>query len=1637
MAQLWLPRDLILESDLVERLFAWHGTPPEHHEVCRDDFYKADHKDLQYLMHPLVKALPTVSGKSGKTLKVKAERALLVSTDLDLMWEAFGAQTNVDRKDFRQCIETAPQEVFIGLIQYYAKLRDMSPLNLRAMNIEAARQAWAENSWESIDNGLTRFLANVKTGRKQTKAVAAKGATHAANKAPAAIEKTKSKAEWPSSPPSPDVEMPSSPPILNTVPRTTRAPAIPTPQTENNRIADEAFARASINVAAGQSKRVMSAETTPNTSRKGIEDEAFARAVARSTARTSKPPPSTKGTPDIAQKSFKDEAFARTSGNITAAKDKLVQSRVATPNTVPKSFADEAFARAMDSAAGKRKRAPSKDQTPDPVINDTHKTKRQRLTKNASANSSGNPVVVPSVETKLSSPVPVPSIETQKIPQNRQRPPQQAVPEKSLRKENVSQKMAPTKELTSKGRPPGLRELPGSKELTGATRPRAAEKPQKKASSLGKVPQKASEPAGSRRSEIFRRDKLSFHQGPSHSEEVSARLVGQDETASKEPRFSKSSEAAPAEKEATKAPKHWRAEEQRHSMETEQRAIVIDERDTIKYWREVEVKHFEEEKLRNQPEPQEIHRLELEKILEQRRIAEEGRSQQRSQQKDLSQRRKSQTDVQDSDKKRRKQTKIQQRKQRREAQVALARLQHRSVSPVKRRREATGTVSPPPIREVDDSTPADDFTSPMQDEEMVDSSKMDMSVSEIQNQIETENDIPKAFEKRSPVVQLNSALANSAGPSTPNVPLPACRTCRIRHRACDRVRPSCGECSKREVGCVWDKDAEVSHSKPQTSSHKKKPKNAVPELKACRTCNTKHRRCDRKGPVCGECSKNGRECVWSSDIATPNALAPVETTGFAEDQEQDVGPERVKERVQIDFDEKPDHEETPEERDMRQLASQLTTTQDEPASSSLLAVASPPIRHSQHLSQTAIPVLPPVNDEPIVQAHEAVYTASQASILAHSKANIISRMPSDMASSQASTTSEDSDHDVEEEVQTDAPLPVGRLVMVAVEVRPTTSLGRPDPEDSEASEDTCPEADISGAEIHTESVIMDEELKIIGPARPAAPEIFENDDEHVDEDVDEASDPSRADSEDLVLHDISGYDSADAEDEDLRDSEEEDEANASDRLHRRTRGFVDDLASESSVEEDEEAVKDSSDKEAESEEERGEEEMDAPVINWGESSDDEDDDSLLGKRPIDVHNVAAPAPNSGNLALIDAKPVVPAQTQTPESEDAVTQNLDGLRSGADAATDEKLLIHADQLEQGIEGSAQIDDIQQGSNGVFEPNMVEKIAKPPSPISASFDPDKHRSLRESLVKAIRQNDNSEPEIEAKLSQPLRSASPELGDANLLALSPSIFRHNIRSPSAGGGDSRHDLEVAESVYDDDDIVQYPELGDKLGRVSEDEPDDVVMDVYHELIPSVGYRPAQGPFLVDEKPVDTPTKEPDIQMIDEDSDFSEDDLAGAQEFPQSIPLEEYPDDAKFEPSQLEAMSPPERLTQLDLPDLPPGMVASQHPAVLYPLLPTMANVLSSPGEGGVNPMTGIEYTQTSPATSSSDEASAVTALEYSQESPESKPKAAPIDELPRTDLGPAEIAEQVDRNVGPKSLFFNPMIRSAWPTMRMGRK
>ncbi|TID17981.1 hypothetical protein E6O75_ATG10626 [Venturia nashicola] len=49
------------------------------------------------------------------------------------------------------------------------------------------------------------------------------------------------------------------------------------------------------------------------------------------------------------------------------------------------------------------------------------------------------------------------------------------------------------------------------------------------------------------------------------------------------------------------------------------------------------------------------------------------------------------------------------------------------------------------------------------------------------------------------------SFPTTGGPSPlPNTP--ACRACRVRHKGCDRGRPSCGECSLRSVDCVWDRE---------------------------------------------------------------------------------------------------------------------------------------------------------------------------------------------------------------------------------------------------------------------------------------------------------------------------------------------------------------------------------------------------------------------------------------------------------------------------------------------------------------------------------------------------------------------------------------------------------------------------------------------------------------------------------------------------------------------------------------------------------------------------------------------------------------------------------------------------------------
>lgn len=53
----------------------------------------------------------------------------------------------------------------------------------------------------------------------------------------------------------------------------------------------------------------------------------------------------------------------------------------------------------------------------------------------------------------------------------------------------------------------------------------------------------------------------------------------------------------------------------------------------------------------------------------------------------------------------------------------------------------------------------------------------------------------------------------------------ACINCRQRHRACDRARPVCGECTKRSIACQYPDSAgkDAQALKPKLSSPQKKP----------------------------------------------------------------------------------------------------------------------------------------------------------------------------------------------------------------------------------------------------------------------------------------------------------------------------------------------------------------------------------------------------------------------------------------------------------------------------------------------------------------------------------------------------------------------------------------------------------------------------------------------------------------------------------------------------------------------------------------------------------------------------------------------------------------------------------------------
>ncbi|QDS77546.1 hypothetical protein FKW77_001093 [Venturia effusa] len=84
---------------------------------------------------------------------------------------------------------------------------------------------------------------------------------------------------------------------------------------------------------------------------------------------------------------------------------------------------------------------------------------------------------------------------------------------------------------------------------------------------------------------------------------------------------------------------------------------------------------------------------------------------------------------------------------------------------------------------------------------------------------------PMAVRPRSEHSSVQPSLSKTTAP-TPLLTTPACRTCRLKHRGCDRARPSCGECSLRSVDCVWDRDGakrNVSAESLRPSTNSTKP----------------------------------------------------------------------------------------------------------------------------------------------------------------------------------------------------------------------------------------------------------------------------------------------------------------------------------------------------------------------------------------------------------------------------------------------------------------------------------------------------------------------------------------------------------------------------------------------------------------------------------------------------------------------------------------------------------------------------------------------------------------------------------------------------------------------------------------------
>jgi hypothetical protein len=137
MATLWLPTGLLLDQDIIKRLYTFHQPPDTDQSQFSEYARTLPRDDLQELIEPWIESL---SGDNTQaSYIVKAHSIFLRNTDVDDLWDDVACQDDWEADDFQAFIESAPPEEIIDFLVSVAEAPDLKHLSRRAKLMLSSR----------------------------------------------------------------------------------------------------------------------------------------------------------------------------------------------------------------------------------------------------------------------------------------------------------------------------------------------------------------------------------------------------------------------------------------------------------------------------------------------------------------------------------------------------------------------------------------------------------------------------------------------------------------------------------------------------------------------------------------------------------------------------------------------------------------------------------------------------------------------------------------------------------------------------------------------------------------------------------------------------------------------------------------------------------------------------------------------------------------------------------------------------------------------------------------------------------------------------------------------------------------------------------------------------------------------------------------------------------------------------------------------------------------------------------------------------------------------------------------------------------------------------------------------------------